>query len=100
MPGLLGVIDFTPGPIAIQIGPLPLYWYGVAYAVGLFVAYVVMTLQARRYHQNVEYVANGMIVIGVAALIGGRLYHVIAQWALYKDNLIAIVQPPYSGLGV
>ncbi|MCU0484063.1 MAG: prolipoprotein diacylglyceryl transferase, partial [Chloroflexi bacterium] len=42
---------------------------------------------------------NGMIIVAVAALIGGRLYHVIDQWALYKDNLPAIVLPPYTGLG-
>jgi phosphatidylglycerol---prolipoprotein diacylglyceryl transferase len=94
------MIDFTPGPIAIQIGPLPLYWYGVAYAVGLAVAYLVMTLQARRYGQDPDHVANGMIIVGIVALIGGRLYHVIDQWALYKDDLLRIVLPPYAGLGV
>jgi len=43
---------------------------------------------------------NGIIIVAVAALIGGRAYHVIDQWALYKDNLLKIVLPPYSGLGV
>ena len=33
--------------------------------------------------------------------MGGRLYHVIDQWdARYRNNLLAIVLPPYSGLGV
>ena len=41
-----------------------------------------------------------MIVVAIAALIGGRLYHVIDQWQLYKDDLSRIVLPPYSGLGV
>ena len=41
-----------------------------------------------------------MIIVAVAALIGGRLYHVIDQWALYKDDLLKIITPPYSGLGV
>ena len=41
-----------------------------------------------------------MIIVAVAALIGGRLYHVIDQWALYKDDPIKIFLPPYSGLGV
>jgi phosphatidylglycerol:prolipoprotein diacylglycerol transferase len=100
MADLLAAINITPSPIAIQLGPLPLYWYGVAYAVGLLVAYLAMNVQVRRYAQNVEHLANGMIVIGVAALIGGRLYHVIDQWQLYKDDLLKIVLPPYSGLGV
>ena len=41
-----------------------------------------------------------MIIVAVAALIGGRLYHVIDQWALYQDDPIKIFLPPYSGLGV
>jgi phosphatidylglycerol:prolipoprotein diacylglycerol transferase len=94
------MIDFTPSSVAIQIGPLPLYWYGVAYALGLAGAYVVMVRQATRFGQDPNIVGNGLIVIGIAALIGGRLYHVIDQWALYKDDLLKIVLPPYSGLGV
>jgi phosphatidylglycerol---prolipoprotein diacylglyceryl transferase len=94
------MIDFTPNAIAIQIGPLPLYWYGVAYALGLAAAYLVMVRQAQRFGQDPNIVGNGLIVIGIAALIGGRLYHVIDQWSLYKDDLLKIVLPPYSGLGV
>ena len=41
-----------------------------------------------------------MIIVAIAALIGGRLYHVIDQWALYQDDPIKIFLPPYSGLGV
>ena len=94
------MIDWTPTAIAIQIGPIPLYWYGVAYAVGLLAVYLVATRMAVRYGQNPDHVGNGMVVIGAAALIGGRLYHVIDQWQLYKDDLPKIVLPPYSGLGV
>jgi phosphatidylglycerol:prolipoprotein diacylglycerol transferase len=101
------MIDWTPGPIAIQIGPLPLYWYGIAYALGLLAVYLVVVRLAVRAGQNPDYVTNGMIVIGVAALIGGRAYHVIDQWnacgpggPCYSQDLLRIVLPPYTGLGV
>jgi len=94
------MIDWTPGSIAIQIGPLPLYWYGIAYAVGLAGAYWIMTRQARRFGENADLLGNGLVIVGLAALIGGRLYHVIDQWQLYADDPLKIVLPPYSGLGV
>jgi phosphatidylglycerol:prolipoprotein diacylglycerol transferase len=94
------MLDFTPNPVAVQIGPLTIGWYGLAYVVGLFVAYHVLVRLARRAGEDPEVVANGMIVVAIAALIGGRLYHVIDQWALYQDDLLKIVLPPYSGLGV
>jgi phosphatidylglycerol---prolipoprotein diacylglyceryl transferase len=94
------MIDWIPSSIAIQIGPLPLYWYGIAYAVGLAGAYWVMVRQARRFGENAELLGNGLIIVGVAGLIGGRLYHVIDQWQLYANDPIRIILPPYSGLGV
>jgi phosphatidylglycerol---prolipoprotein diacylglyceryl transferase len=94
------VIDFTPQPLAFQIGPLAVHWYGIAYALGIAGAFFVIEREARRRGEDTRYLVNGMIVVAVAALIGGRLYHVIDQWQLYKDDLTKIVLPPYSGLGV
>jgi phosphatidylglycerol:prolipoprotein diacylglycerol transferase len=94
------MFDLTPDPIAFQIGPFPVHWYGIAYAVGLTAVYFLVTWLVRRAGRNVDLVSNGLIIIAVAALIGGRLYHVIDQWQLYRDNLAAIILPPYSGLGV
>jgi phosphatidylglycerol:prolipoprotein diacylglycerol transferase len=94
------MIDWTPDPIAISIGPINIAWYGIMYAIGLAATFVVVEREARRRGLDAGLLVNGMIIVAVAALIGGRLYHVIDQWDLYRDNLLAIVLPPYSGLGV
>jgi phosphatidylglycerol:prolipoprotein diacylglycerol transferase len=59
-----------------------------------------MVRMARRFGENPAIIGNGLIIIAIAALLGGRLYHVIDQWQLYKDDLLKIVLPPYSGLGI
>jgi len=92
-------MDFTPDPIALQLGPISFPWYGIGYAVGLFLAAWVIMREARRRGLDPGIVPDGMVVVAVAALIGGRAYHVIDQWHLYQDDLIKIVLPPYSGLG-
>lgn len=106
------MIDFTLDPIAFQVGPLPVYWYGICYAVGLFVSYQVMVGEARRRGLDAGLIADGMVIIAVAALIGGRAYHVIDQWSLYRDDIITAILPihhqadgsytfaGFSGLGV
>ena len=95
------MIDWTPNPIALQLGPISLYWYGICYAIGLAGAYVVMTRMARRFHQNATIIGNSLIVVAIAALAGGRLYHVIDQWQnLYAADPIKIFLPPYAGLGI
>jgi phosphatidylglycerol---prolipoprotein diacylglyceryl transferase len=97
---LSAVFNFTPDPIALRLGPIEIHWYGIAYAVGLAAVYLLVTRLAARRGLDPNLVGNGMIVVAVAALIGGRLYHVIDRWDLYRDNLAAIVLPPYAGLGV
>jgi phosphatidylglycerol:prolipoprotein diacylglycerol transferase len=106
------MIDITPSPIAFTIGSFPVHWYGIAYAVGLAVAYLVLVREARRRGENAEFVGNGMVIVATAALIGGRAYHVIDQWAIYQADpitaLLPIARQPdgsyafagFSGLGV
>jgi phosphatidylglycerol:prolipoprotein diacylglycerol transferase len=106
------MIDITPDPIAFTIGSFPVHWYGICYAVGLVAVYLVLVREARRRGQDPEIVGNAMIIVAIAALIGGRIYHVIDQWALYRDDLITAILPivrqddgsyafaGFSGLGV
>ncbi|HEY4753615.1 MAG TPA: prolipoprotein diacylglyceryl transferase [Candidatus Limnocylindrales bacterium] len=97
---VLAMIAITPDPIAFHLGPVPVYWYGVCYALGLAASYVVVTREAQRRGLDARLVDNGIIIVAAAALAGGRAYHVIDQWALYKDDPIRIFLPPYTGLGV
>ncbi len=95
------MIDWTPQPIAFSVGPFAVHWYGIMYAIGLAIVFVVVERQAMRRGLDTGLLANGFILVAFAALVGGRLYHVIDQWdARYKNDLLAIVLPPYSGLGV
>ena len=97
---VLALIAITPEPIAFHLGPIPVFWYGICYAVGIAATYTVITREANRRGLDARLVDNGIIIVAAAALAGGRAYHVIDQWALYQDNLLKIVMPPYTGLGV
>ncbi len=94
------MFDIPPDPVALQLGPITIGWYGLCYAIGLAVAYVVLIRLARAAGEDPDIVGNGIIIVSVAALVGGRLYHVIDQWALYANDPLKIILPPYSGLGV
>ncbi len=94
------MFDIPPDPVALQLGPITIGWYGLCYAIGLAAAYVVLIRLARSAGEDPDIVGNGIIIVSIAALIGGRLYHVIDQWALYANDPLKIILPPYSGLGV
>ncbi len=94
------MFDVPPDAIAFRLGPIAIGWYGLCYAIGLAVAYLVLIRLARKAGEDPDVVGNGIIIVAIAALIGGRLYHVIDQWHLYANDPIKIILPPYSGLGV
>jgi phosphatidylglycerol---prolipoprotein diacylglyceryl transferase len=94
------MIDFTPNPVAFALGPLEVRWYGIAYVAAILAGAWLAFRLARARGERTDVIVDGLIVAAVAALIGGRAYHVIDQWAYYKDHLAQIVLPPYSGLGI
>ncbi|MCY7417435.1 MAG: prolipoprotein diacylglyceryl transferase, partial [Chloroflexi bacterium] len=96
---LPGLISITP-PSAIQIGPLPIGLYGLAYVLAIAVMLWVSQSEARWRGLDPTLVTGALIPVALCAIIGARLYHVIDQWPYYQDHLAAIVLPPYSGLGL
>jgi len=93
------MLPLPPDPVLFAIGPLEVRWYGLLYAVGLFAVYQFMMREAKRRKLDAELIANGLIIISVAALVGGRLYHVVDAWDRYSANPIGALIPPYEGLG-
>jgi phosphatidylglycerol:prolipoprotein diacylglycerol transferase len=67
------MFDTPPDPIAFTIGPLSIGWYGLGYAIGLAVAYLVLVRLARVAGEDEDVAGNGIIIVSIAALIGGRL---------------------------
>jgi phosphatidylglycerol:prolipoprotein diacylglycerol transferase len=102
------MIDFIPPSVLVTIGPVPIHFYGLAYAIGLAATYWVMSREARRRGHDTEPLGNGLIVVAIAAIIGGRAYHVIDQIAYYKDHVAQAFLPVdasgtfvgFGGLGV
>src|SRR5512142_1024659 len=97
------MIDFTPNPVAFAYGSFEVRWYGIAYVLTIIAAAWLAYRLAAKRGERTDVIADGLIVIAVAALIGGRAYHVIDQWSTgldYKDHLLNIFLPPYSGLGI
>ncbi|MFL5624919.1 MAG: prolipoprotein diacylglyceryl transferase, partial [Ktedonobacteraceae bacterium] len=66
-------------PVIFSVGPLSLRWYGLMYAVGIFIA-----LQVIRGYTTRKGISQAMVYrilwwCVVAGLLGGRLYFVVQQ---------------------
>lgn len=98
---VLPLIPFTPNPILIQLGPISIGWYGIGYVIALAVLLFIAQYELARRGYNPNHIWNALLLVGALALIGGRLYHVIDQWgALYAQDPLRAILPPYAGLGL
>ena len=66
-------------PIAFQIGPLAVRWYGLAYLFGIILAAVVVYKVARRWGLGITLDELTTVVVSIAfgLIIGARLFYVI-----------------------
>jgi phosphatidylglycerol---prolipoprotein diacylglyceryl transferase len=94
------VISVTPDPIALELGPLRVGWYGIGYVVAIAVMVLVSSRELERRGIDRRHFFDAMLFVGALSLIGARLYHVIDQWHVYQQDLLSIVLPPYSGLAL
>jgi phosphatidylglycerol:prolipoprotein diacylglycerol transferase len=94
------LIPITPDPNLFVLGPLAIGWYGIGYVVGIGVLLLVTQAEVARRGLDPSHVWGALLLVAVLALIGGRLYHVIDQWAYYSQNPLTAILPPYSGLGL
>src|SRR5215813_5022680 len=75
----------SPGPIAFQLGPLSIRWYGIlmalAMALGLWLAY----RDARRRGLDPESFLKAAELSLLGALVGARLYYVLFNLDYYSQ---------------
>jgi phosphatidylglycerol:prolipoprotein diacylglycerol transferase len=100
VPPLVAALIEVQPPLGIDLGPLTLGFYGVGYVVAIAVMLLVSRAEARRKGLDPELVTNAIVIVGLFALVGARLYHVLGEWDLYASDPLKIVLPPYSGLGL
>ena len=90
----------SPGPIAIQLGPLAIRWYGVlmatAMALGLWLAY----RDARRRGVGPEELLKASELALLGGLVGARLYYVAFNWDYYSRALPKIIAVWEGGLAI
>ncbi|WP_201023161.1 prolipoprotein diacylglyceryl transferase [Serinicoccus chungangensis] len=72
---LLTEVPYPDLPSSFDVGPLTVYWYGVMYAVGFLLAWVLGTVLARRTGSgwSADQVSDLILYSIVGVVVGGRL---------------------------
>jgi len=83
-------------PIAFEIGPIAVRWYGVLISVSIAIGIVLAYRECVRQKIDPDHALTIAIFALPAAFIGSRLYYVIFRWNDYfrfhPDEILAIWQ--------
>lgn len=92
-PMLLAVRFTSPGPIAFEIGPFTIRWYGLLIASAVLLGVSLSQFLAQRRKVNPDVLGDLVIWLVIGALPMARLYYVLFEWQEYVQrpgDIIAI----------
>ncbi len=87
-------------PVALEIGPLTIYWYGILISAALAIGTILAYIEAERQGVDQDDLLNVILMAVPAALIGARLYYVIFNWGYYGKHLVDIIAVWKGGLAI
>ncbi|MBR7136515.1 MAG: prolipoprotein diacylglyceryl transferase [Clostridia bacterium] len=93
-------IELTIKKTAFSIGSFSVQWYGIIIAVGFALAIVYCVKRAPKFGINQDNLIDMTLVATPAAIIGARLYYVVFNWELYKDNPGDIIKIWNGGIAI
>ena len=66
-------------PVAIDLGPLKIHWYGLMYLIGFAGCWAVGIYRARRFHPpwRQQDVSDMLFYIVLGVILGGRLGYIL-----------------------
>jgi phosphatidylglycerol:prolipoprotein diacylglycerol transferase len=87
-------------PVAFELGPLQVHWYGIIIAGAVLIGGLLGTRVAVWLNEDPDDGWSMLLLVMILAVIGARLYHVIHQWSFYIADPILIPQIWNGGLGI
>ncbi len=96
-PGL-GIEDLEISRIAFKVFNVPVYWYGLLIATAILLCLYLAMRHARYFRLTADDVLDTFIALIPGMIIFARLYYVVFEWQMYKDNWKLIFDTRAGGL--
>ena len=96
---MLDVIYWNADPTLFTLGPVSVRWYGLMFAVGFTVGYMIVSKMFRHEGAPEKWLGSLLAYVVVATLIGSRLGHVFFyEWDYYSQHPGEILMIWHGGL--
>lgn len=86
--------------VLFEIGPITIYLYSFMIMLGVLTALYLGIKEGKRIGLNPDNIIDGLLIILPLAIVGARLYYVIFQWDMYRNDLMRIFRLSEGGLAI
>lgn len=87
-------------PVAFSIFGIDVAWYGILISMGVLIGAIIAMREAKRVGMDEEILIDFLIWEIPLCLVGARLYYVIFEWDMYKNNPIEALNIRNGGLAI
>jgi phosphatidylglycerol:prolipoprotein diacylglycerol transferase len=87
-------------PIAFQLGPIAVHWYGIIMGSAIFFGLWLAMREAKRQGLHPDLFVDLILWAVPISIIGARTYYVIFEWNQYRDNPVGMIAVWEGGLAI
>jgi phosphatidylglycerol---prolipoprotein diacylglyceryl transferase len=86
--------------IAIEIGPITVYWYGIIIGIGILIGLMLVMKESSKVGLDPNIFLDLLIWAIPLSILSARIYYVSFEWENYKGNLLNIVAVWEGGIAI
>lgn len=96
----MGIVFNYIDPVAFNLGPLSVRWYGIIIAVGILLGYFVAQRALVKAGLHKDTLVDIIFYSALFGFIAARIYFVIFQWPYYAENTSEIIKIWHGGIAI
>lgn len=96
----MGILLTAIDPIAFQIGPISVRWYGLIIVIGIFLAYLAGRHEIVKRGLPEDFLTDLLMWAIPISIICARLYYVSMKWEYYGANPSKIIEIWNGGIAI
>ncbi|HDR2307565.1 TPA: prolipoprotein diacylglyceryl transferase [Staphylococcus aureus] len=96
----MGIVFNYIDPVAFNLGPLSVRWYGIIIAVGILLGYFVAQRALVKAGLHKDTLVDIIFYSALFGFIAARIYFVIFRWPYYAENPGEIIKIWHGGIAI
>lgn len=93
-------LKFNLDRVALRIGNLPIYWYGIIIGLSFILAILYASKRAKEFGIDQDRLIDVILGGAIGGIVGARLYYVVFSWETYSQDLSQIFNTRNGGMAI